>query len=247
MNHAGEITPLAQLVRPHVALITTIAPAHLEFFGIARSDRRRQGGDLRGPRARRRGAAQPRQSPVRAAAAARAPRPRASRASSTFGEHAEADARLLRCVAAGRSRRPSRPTSSAQPSTTSSARPAAIWRSTALGALAAVGAGRRRSRRWPRPRSPHLAPLEGPRRARELAAPGGSVAADRRELQRQSGLDGARRWRCSARRRSASGPPHRRARRHAGAGRRRRRPSRRPGRAASQPPMSIWSSPPARR
>ena len=33
MNHAGEITPLTKLVRPHVAVITTIAPVHLEFFG----------------------------------------------------------------------------------------------------------------------------------------------------------------------------------------------------------------------
>ena len=33
MNHAGEIAPLSRLVRPHVALITTIAPVHLEFFG----------------------------------------------------------------------------------------------------------------------------------------------------------------------------------------------------------------------
>ena len=33
MNHAGEITPLTRLTRPHVAIITTIAPVHLEFFG----------------------------------------------------------------------------------------------------------------------------------------------------------------------------------------------------------------------
>jgi UDP-N-acetylmuramoyl-tripeptide--D-alanyl-D-alanine ligase len=33
MNHAGEITPLTKLVRPDVAIITTIAPVHLEFFG----------------------------------------------------------------------------------------------------------------------------------------------------------------------------------------------------------------------
>ncbi len=32
MNHAGEIEPLTKLVRPHVAIITTIAPVHLEFF-----------------------------------------------------------------------------------------------------------------------------------------------------------------------------------------------------------------------
>jgi UDP-N-acetylmuramoyl-tripeptide--D-alanyl-D-alanine ligase len=33
MSAAGEITPLTQLVRPHIAVITTIAPAHLEAFG----------------------------------------------------------------------------------------------------------------------------------------------------------------------------------------------------------------------
>ena len=32
MNHAGEITPLVEMVRPHVAIITTIAPVHLEHF-----------------------------------------------------------------------------------------------------------------------------------------------------------------------------------------------------------------------
>ncbi|TVP71802.1 MAG: UDP-N-acetylmuramoyl-tripeptide--D-alanyl-D-alanine ligase [Rhodobacteraceae bacterium] len=32
MNHPGEIAPLAKMARPHVALITTIAPAHLEAF-----------------------------------------------------------------------------------------------------------------------------------------------------------------------------------------------------------------------
>jgi UDP-N-acetylmuramoyl-tripeptide--D-alanyl-D-alanine ligase len=32
MNHPGEIAPLARLTRPHVALVTTVAPAHLEAF-----------------------------------------------------------------------------------------------------------------------------------------------------------------------------------------------------------------------
>ena len=32
MNHAGEITPLVDLVRPHTVVITTVAAAHLEFF-----------------------------------------------------------------------------------------------------------------------------------------------------------------------------------------------------------------------
>ncbi|WP_102866896.1 UDP-N-acetylmuramoylalanyl-D-glutamyl-2,6-diaminopimelate--D-alanyl-D-alanine ligase [Pseudovibrio exalbescens] len=41
MNHAGEITPLVKMVRPHVAMITTVEAVHLEFFesveGIARA------------------------------------------------------------------------------------------------------------------------------------------------------------------------------------------------------------------
>jgi UDP-N-acetylmuramoyl-tripeptide--D-alanyl-D-alanine ligase len=32
MNHPGEITVLTRLVRPHVAVITTVEPAHLGFF-----------------------------------------------------------------------------------------------------------------------------------------------------------------------------------------------------------------------
>ncbi|TNF22436.1 MAG: UDP-N-acetylmuramoyl-tripeptide--D-alanyl-D-alanine ligase [Rhodobacteraceae bacterium] len=33
MNHPGEIAPLSRLARPHVAMITTVAAAHLEAFG----------------------------------------------------------------------------------------------------------------------------------------------------------------------------------------------------------------------
>ena len=33
MNHPGEITPLAQMVNPHVAIITAIAPAHIGQMG----------------------------------------------------------------------------------------------------------------------------------------------------------------------------------------------------------------------
>lgn len=33
MNRPGEISTLTDMVRPHVAVITTIAPAHLEYFG----------------------------------------------------------------------------------------------------------------------------------------------------------------------------------------------------------------------
>lgn len=33
MNHAHEITPLSKLVAPHLAIITTIAPAHIQHLG----------------------------------------------------------------------------------------------------------------------------------------------------------------------------------------------------------------------
>ena len=47
MNHAGELAALTALVRPHVALVTAIAPAHSDILRRRRSDRRRQGRDLR--------------------------------------------------------------------------------------------------------------------------------------------------------------------------------------------------------
>jgi len=42
MNHACEITPLSRMVRPHIAIITTVGEAHIEHFpdgvaGIARA------------------------------------------------------------------------------------------------------------------------------------------------------------------------------------------------------------------
>ncbi len=40
MNHPGEIAPLSRLVRPHVAVITTVAAAHLEAFDDISGNRR---------------------------------------------------------------------------------------------------------------------------------------------------------------------------------------------------------------
>src|SRR5690606_9923121 len=32
MNHAGEIAPLSRMIRPHIAIVTAVEPAHIEFF-----------------------------------------------------------------------------------------------------------------------------------------------------------------------------------------------------------------------
>jgi len=94
MNHAGEITPLTKLVRPHVAIVTTIAPVHLEFFGTLEkiADAKAEiflGVEPAGAAVLNRDNAQY----ARLAAAAKA----ASVARIvSFGEHGKADARLLR-------------------------------------------------------------------------------------------------------------------------------------------------------
>ncbi|KRW94946.1 UDP-N-acetylmuramoyl-tripeptide--D-alanyl-D-alanine ligase [Paracoccus sp. MKU1] len=48
MNHPGEIEPLARLARPHVAMITTVAAAHLEAFGAIEGIAREKGAIFRG-------------------------------------------------------------------------------------------------------------------------------------------------------------------------------------------------------
>ena len=94
MNHAGEITPLVKLVRPHVAIVTTIEPVHLEHFGSleAIADAKAEifaGVEPGGSAVLNRDNAQY----ARLAAAARAAG--VSRIV-RFGEHAEADARLVK-------------------------------------------------------------------------------------------------------------------------------------------------------
>lgn len=94
MNHPGEITPLVRMVRPHVAIVTTVAPVHLEHFpsvreiaeakaeifaglepgGTAILNRDGEFSGLLAERARAQGAKVV-----------------------FFGEHPEADARLVKC------------------------------------------------------------------------------------------------------------------------------------------------------
>jgi UDP-N-acetylmuramoyl-tripeptide--D-alanyl-D-alanine ligase len=56
MNHADEITPLVRMVQPHVAVVTTVAQAHIEAFadgeaGVARAKAEIFGGLTPGGRA----------------------------------------------------------------------------------------------------------------------------------------------------------------------------------------------------
>jgi len=93
MNHAGEIEPLARLTRPHVAIITTVEPVHLEFFGSVEAIADAKAEIFCGLEAG--GAAVVnRDNPhfERLAAAARSAGARIV----SFGEHAMADARLVK-------------------------------------------------------------------------------------------------------------------------------------------------------
>jgi UDP-N-acetylmuramoyl-tripeptide--D-alanyl-D-alanine ligase len=94
MNHAGEIKPLTKLVRPHVAIVTAIEPVHLEYLGSLEkiADAKAEifsGVEPGGAAVLNRDNAQY----ARLAAAAKAAG--VSRIV-TFGEHADADAKLLR-------------------------------------------------------------------------------------------------------------------------------------------------------
>ncbi|CAL8971524.1 UDP-N-acetylmuramoyl-tripeptide--D-alanyl-D-alanine ligase [Rhodoplanes serenus] len=94
MNHAGEITPLVKLVRPHVAIVTTVEAVHLENFssvaGIADAKAEIFLGLEPG------GAAViNRDNPYWQQLKQRAEEAGVARVV-TFGEHAEADSRLVR-------------------------------------------------------------------------------------------------------------------------------------------------------
>jgi UDP-N-acetylmuramoyl-tripeptide--D-alanyl-D-alanine ligase len=84
MNHAGEIAALTALARPHVAIITTIEPVHLEFLGSLAAIE--AGG----------AAVINRDNPQFARLRRHAQDAGAGRVVS-FGQHAAADARLIKC------------------------------------------------------------------------------------------------------------------------------------------------------
>jgi UDP-N-acetylmuramoyl-tripeptide--D-alanyl-D-alanine ligase len=96
MNHAGEIDALAALVRPHIAIITTIEPVHLEYFGAlsAIADAKAEIFSHIEPG----GAAVLNRDNAQFARLSRRARAGGVTRIVSFGEHARADARLLKCA-----------------------------------------------------------------------------------------------------------------------------------------------------
>jgi UDP-N-acetylmuramoyl-tripeptide--D-alanyl-D-alanine ligase len=96
MNHAGEIEPLTRLVQPHVVIITTVEPVHLEFFpsveAIADAKAEIFLGLAPG------GAAVINRDNPQFARLERAAQNAGVARIVGFGEHARADARLIRCA-----------------------------------------------------------------------------------------------------------------------------------------------------
>jgi UDP-N-acetylmuramoyl-tripeptide--D-alanyl-D-alanine ligase len=93
MNHAGEIEPLSQLVQPHIAIVTTIAPVHLEHLGSIEAIADAKAEIFRGLVSG--GAAVITRDIPQYARLARAAEAAGARVVS-FGEHAKADARLIK-------------------------------------------------------------------------------------------------------------------------------------------------------
>ena len=228
MNHAGEIEPLSRLVQPHVAIVTTIAPVHLEYLGSIEAIADAKAEIFRGLVAG--GAAvinrdiPQYQRLARAAESGRRARRlvRRARQGRRAADHVVAACRLLdgagphprhrRHLQARRARPPCRD-------------------EFAGGAGRGLARGRRPGARGAGARRACAA--DRPRRAQRARSSRRPRAPDRRELQRQSGLDAGGDRAARAGRRRGAGPPHRRARRHAGARAERRR-------AASRRWSSRW-------
>ena len=94
MNHAGEIEPLSRLARPHVAIITTVEPVHLEFFASVEAIADAKAEIFRGLEPG--GAAVINRDNPHTSAWRRRRRDAGVERIVSFGEHAKADARLIK-------------------------------------------------------------------------------------------------------------------------------------------------------
>ncbi len=96
MNNAGEIAPLAAMVRPHVAVITTVEAVHLENLGSLEAIADEKAAIFSGLTSGGTAVIN-RDNPHYARMRAAAERSPAGRIAS-FGEHAEADVRMTRVI-----------------------------------------------------------------------------------------------------------------------------------------------------
>jgi len=96
MNHPGEIEPLSRLARPHVGVITAIAPVHLEFLGTLGKIADAKAEIFLGLEPNGAGVLD-RDNSQFARLKRRAKEAGVARLVS-FGEHAKADARLIKCA-----------------------------------------------------------------------------------------------------------------------------------------------------
>jgi UDP-N-acetylmuramoyl-tripeptide--D-alanyl-D-alanine ligase len=94
MNHAGEIEPLVKLARPHVAVVTNVEPVHLEYFGSIEKIADAKAEIFLGVEAG--GAALINRDNAQCERLARAAKAAGITRIVTFGEHADADARLVK-------------------------------------------------------------------------------------------------------------------------------------------------------
>jgi UDP-N-acetylmuramoyl-tripeptide--D-alanyl-D-alanine ligase len=95
MNHPGEIEPLSRLARPNVAVITTVAPVHLEFFGTLAKIADAKAEIFLGLEPD--GAAVLNRDNSQFAHLKRRAKEASVARVVSFGEHAKADARLIKC------------------------------------------------------------------------------------------------------------------------------------------------------
>jgi len=96
MNHAGELGPLSHMVRPHVAIITAIAPVHLEYFSSVEAIADAKAEIFEGVEPG--GAALINRDTEHFERLARHAKAAKVARILSFGEHAKADARLLECA-----------------------------------------------------------------------------------------------------------------------------------------------------
>jgi UDP-N-acetylmuramoyl-tripeptide--D-alanyl-D-alanine ligase len=96
MNHAGEIAPLVRMARPHVAIVTAVEPVHLEFFASVAAIADAKAEIFLGLEPG--GAAVINRDNANFARLRQRAQEAGVKTIVSFGEHARAEARLLKCA-----------------------------------------------------------------------------------------------------------------------------------------------------